>query len=114
VRRLENAATAPVLTCYRESYRHAATARALGVSQFLLRRLHDSIDSFVAAALAGAALAQWLALRLQLLSALLVAGLAFLAVAHTSVLPAGAIHLNLFRRLLHMSTQGVVLNSACT
>lgn len=89
VRRIENAATAPVLTCYRESYRHAATARSLGLAQHLLRRLHHSIDNYVAAILAGIALSQWLALRLQLLSALLVAGLAFLAVASTTALSTG-------------------------
>ena len=76
-----------MLTCYRESQRNAATARSLGLTQHLQKRLDRNIDSYVAAALAGAALSQWLALRLQLLSALLVAGLAGLAVVGTSALP---------------------------
>ena len=56
-------------------------ARSLRLANVLMRRMEVSIEQHAAAALAGFALSQWLALRLQLLSAVLVAALAFLAVA---------------------------------
>jgi hypothetical protein len=85
LRRLESTTAAPILSAYRDAQKGAAVARSLRITHHLLRRLDAAIDQHTAATLCSAALSQWLALRLQLLSALLIAGLAFLAVAGASL-----------------------------
>jgi hypothetical protein len=80
LRRLENATVSPLCGVYTEALAGAAVCRSLGVLDLFWKRLDTALQQHITAQLLSKALSQWLALRLQLLSAALIASLALMAV----------------------------------
>lgn len=113
LKRLQSVALSPVYTHFNDTLEGLATIRATGVSCWWRESGEERVEVWQRAAVAGSAAAQWLALRLQLAGAALVAAAAAIAAAQraTHVADPGLVGLAISYALSVTSMLGNVLNA---
>lgn len=86
MRRLDSVSKSPIYAFFSEAVEGLATIRGLGASRLFVERSDANLRRYQRAAFSGLAVSQWLAVRLQLVSALVITVLGMLFVAERSMI----------------------------